>query len=367
MKKRTITLVTLCTLVAVMLAGCGSSSASDTVFNSKEASAAAESAYEYSDDVYDYDYEAPEAAMADSSASGSARDNNVTDAELVSNSNRKLIKTVNLTAETREFDALIANISDRIVSLGGYAESTDIQGNSYGSSNGERTAFIVARIPAPKLDSFVQSVSDASNITNKSESAEDVTLQYADIEAHKESLKIEQKRLNELLEQADDLESIIELENRLTDVRYEIESYESRLRMMNNQVDYSTVNLNVREVKEYTPEPVEEKTFGQRLTEEFLESCEDAWEFIQDFIIGFIAFLPTLLVLLIILFIIFIIVFGIVKAIIAIVKSGNKKRAAKNAGRPQVKKAQPVQAQAVATPPAKEDSKPEENKETNNG
>lgn len=333
MKKRKLTLTICSVTAAAILAGCGGSAASDGSYNAKSeaapVAAAEEAAVDFSDDLYDYDYEAAEADVEEpTEAAGSSGGESVSDSEIMRSSNRKLIKTVNMSAETREFDKFIDNIKDRIESLGGYAESTNVSGNSYDSYS-ERYANIVARIPADKLDSFVTGVEKASNITNKNESVEDVTLQYADVEAHKESLKIEQTRLNELLEQADTLENIIELENRLTEVRYEIESYESRLRMMSNQVQYSTVYLDVREVKEYSPDPVEEKSFGQRLAEEFLDSCENAWETIQDFVIGFIAFLPTLLVILIILFVVFIIVFGIVKAIIALVKKLNKKSSSK--------------------------------------
>lgn len=356
MKKKILLTLLSFTVTAAFLAGCGGSSSADSSnYVSKAAEPIAQAAAESADYAYDaelYDYGVEEEAMADTSEStaGSSRNEGeaASDQEIMSNSNRKLIKTVSMSAETREFDKFIANVTDKIDQLGGYAESMDVSGNSY-DNHSERNAYIVARIPATKLDLFVSDVSDHSNITSKNESAEDVTLQYADVEAHKDSLKIEQQRLNQLLEQADSLENIIELENRLTQVRYEIESYESRLRTMNNQVEYSTVNLNVREVKEYTPEPVEEKSFGQRLAESFIDSCEEAWETIQDFIIGFVALLPMLLVVLIILFIIFLIVFAVVKAIIAVVKKSGKKN-------------KPKTAQALPTPPAKVDA-PEENKE----
>lgn len=368
MKKRVFCVVLASICVAATLAGCGGSSstaASEKSVRNESAEyyddeAIAAAAPAYSDDIYEYGeteeaYEETSSASAGSSASS---EDVPSDSEIQSNSNRKLIKTVNLTAETREFDSLIANVTERINSLGGYAESMDINGNSYDIDN-ERSAYIVARIPANKLDSFVKEVTDASNITSKNESAEDVTLQYADVEAHKESLKIEQERLNQLLEQADTLENIIELENRLTQVRYEIESYESRLRTMNNQVVYATVNLSIREVKEYTPEPVYEKTFGERLAEEFLESCENAWETIQDFIIGFVAFLPTLLVIIIILSVIALIVLAIVKAIIAIVKKAGKNKTQKAAAKPA------PAAKPVAVPTVKPAAKPEEAKPEN--
>ena len=337
MKKRTGAIAITAVIISIILAGCGSgSSSSDSgSYNSKEAIAEAAAAEpEYSDDLYDYDYAAETEEAYDNSAGGSSTaaggGEAVSDSEIMANSNRKLIKTVNMSAETREFDKFVANITDKINTLGGYAQSTDISGNSYDSYS-ERSAYIVARIPTNKLDFFVSEVAEHSNITSKNESAEDVTLQYADTEAHRDSLKIEQERLNKLLEEADSLETIIALEQRLTEVRYEIESYESRLRTMNNQIVYSTVNLNVREVKEYTPEPVAEKTFWQRLTEGFLDSCDEAWETIQDFIIGFVSLLPMLLVLLLILSVIFAIIFGIVKLIIKIAKSSGKKKTQKTA------------------------------------
>ena len=348
MKKRTIMTVLAGILTAAVLAGCGGSSASSSEKMASEpmyedagyAYADAEEAM--TDDVYEYE------GSSATGASNTADTDVPTDSEIQSNSNRKLIKTVNMSVETREFDKLIANVTERINSLGGYAESTNIQGNGYDSYSA-RSANITARVPANKLDFFVQGIEAESNITSKNESAEDVTLQYADVEAHKESLKIEQQRLNQLLDQADTLENIIELENRLTEVRYEIESYESRLRTMNNQVVYATVNLDIREVREYTPEPVEEATFWQRLTEGFLDSCEEAWETIQDFIIGFVSILPMLFVTLLILGVIFAIVFGIVKLIISIVKSSNKKSAAKKAAKAEAQ-AKAAQAKAAAQP-----------------
>jgi len=306
-------------MVSFVLSACGSGSAKSDSYNGYEAAVASE---EYSAGDYDYyDYAAEEASsdeVYEYKSSGSEGEE-ITDSDVQASSNRKLIKTVNMSVETREFDELISNISSKVRQLGGYLENSEINGNSYGYTSG-RTAYMVARIPQENLDSFVTNIESQSNITNKNESAEDVTLQYSDVKSHIDSLKIEQDRLNVLLEQADSLETIIALESRLTEVRYEVESYESRLRSMDNQVTFSTVNLNISEVKEYKPEPVEDPTFGERLSEEFIESCASAFVVIQDFVIGFIAFLPKLLVLLIIFGVIGGIIFLIVKGVIKVVK-----------------------------------------------
>ncbi len=167
-------------------------------------------------------------------------------------SNRKLIRTVRLNVETREFDALLKSVNEKIGTLGGYTEQSDVSGRQL-NRNGEpisRYASLTVRIPSQHLDSFVSGVEESGNVTNKSESVEDVTLQYSDVESKKKSLEIEQERIWALLEKADTLEAVIALEERLSEIRYELESMESRLRLYDNQVEYSTVHLYIDEVKE---------------------------------------------------------------------------------------------------------------------
>lgn len=360
MKKRFSLFVSGIIAASIMVGGCGSSESDyavpseafaeeysyDMGGSSNGASMKMAEQEYYDGDVYE---------TVNEEATAEASEYESDDESIAATANRKLIKTVNMTVETREFDKLMDTVKTKVESLGGYIENSNISGNSYNGSS-SRDAYIVARIPAKSLQNFVTLIEDKSNVTNKSENAEDVTLSYSDVEARKESLKIEQERLNALLEQADTLENIIELENRLTEVRYELESYESRLRTMDNQIDYSTVNLNVYEVVEYTPEPVDELTFGQRFSREFKEGCEDAFEMIQDFIVGAASFIPRLLVLLVILGIICLIIFLIVKGIIALCKKIGIKRAKK--GRKSSK-----YATAVESPVEKSEEKTDSAKE----
>ena len=335
-KKNYLALFISVMVVAMALAGCGSSSynkamesfAEDSYDYYEEPVAAYDGGYAeeemYSDDIY-------EAKMATSDESASAENGELSEEQLEkSSSNRKLIKNVNMSVQTKEFDALIETVTNKIDALGGYAEELNVSGYSYdASSRSTRSAFVTARIPAAKLDAFVSTVSNNSNIISKNESTNDVTLEYSDVEARRNSLRIEQERLNELLKQAENIDVIIELENRLTDVRYELESYESRLRNIDNKVDYSTVYLDIQEVKDYTPVVTPEKTFGQRVAEGFLSGCSDALEGFQDFIIGFLTMLPGLIVFLLILAIIAFIIFLIVKLIIKLVKKTQAKKTVK--------------------------------------
>ena len=79
-----------------------------------------------------------------------------------------------------------------------------------------------------------------------------VILEYVDFESRKTSLLAEEQRLIELLEKAENLTDVIQLEDKLSEIRYEIDRIESSLRTFDSLVSYSTITLNVQEVKDYT-------------------------------------------------------------------------------------------------------------------
>ena len=309
-------------LAAACLSGCGSSdSASSKSYAADEDTvAAAAGAYEesYYDNSYDYDMEEPvveeyarEAGVEVSK--GVLTDDPEAEAEIEGAlDDRKLIKTVNMDVETETFDELVDKVLSRINSLGGYPENTSINGDNYGSTT-KRYAYITARIPADKMDVCVEEISGNSNVLSRNESIDDVTLNYVDMEAKKKSLQTEYERLNKLIETADDLETLILLEERLAEVRYELESYESRLRTMDNQVRYSTVNISIHEVVKYTPTPTHEETLLERMGNSFSNSCSAMLEGLKELLVIFVALLPFLLLLAVVALVIFLILRVILK------------------------------------------------------
>ena len=208
----------------------------------------------------------------------------------------------------------MGSISNQIASFGGYVEYMNVDNGSYYSSRSRRYANITARIPAKQLDAFLNQVSEVANITNKTESVRDITLSYVDMESHKNMLIAERDNLMKLLEQAETIEEMITVEDRLTEIRYQIDTMESQLRTYDNQVDYSTVTISVSEVISYTPAPTVEKTTWQRIAEGFLESLSDVGNGIKEFFIGFIIAIPYLIIWAIIITVIVLIIKNILKA-----------------------------------------------------
>ena len=219
-------------------------------------------------------------------------DTEVTQAEAT---DRKLIKTVEMTVETKEFDAVLDGLNEQIKACGGYVESMNTyNGSIYNSWRSSRDASMTIRIPVENLDTFLDTVTSISNVIRRSDKVEDVTLTYVDLQSHKEALQTEQTRLLELLEKAESVEDIITIEERLSDVRYQIESMESQLRTYDNKITYSTVNLEIEEVQELTP--VEEETVWQRISGGFVDSLHSVADGFVEFGIWLIVNSPFLVI-----------------------------------------------------------------------
>lgn len=283
---------------ALLLSGCGSSG-SAVATTSEAYNGAATTAAEY-DGYAEYDA----AEMADTSdIYGSEMDGGLApEVNGPQNTNRKLIRNISLEVETQDFSTLIANVTNRVKSLGGYIESSNIYNGSNYSGVVQKNASMTLRVPSAQADTFLAEVSAQSNITQQNESVNDVTLEYVDLESHKKVLIAEQDNLLEMLEASTELEDMITLESRISELRYQIESMESQLRTYDNKVDYTTIVLHVMEVKELTPvieeEPEEENPGAwERISTGFMDDLNSVLTVLGNIAIGIITRIPSLIVL----------------------------------------------------------------------
>ncbi len=207
----------------------------------------------------------------------------------------KLITTVNMDVETRQFDEAVSGLETRIAELGGYIENMDTyNGSRYSSSGSSRHSDMTVRIPQGRLTEFLTAVSGVSNVIRRSENVVDVTLSYADMESRRNVLRTEQSRLLEFLDRAETVEEIISLEERLSEVQYQLESMESKLRTLDNKVDFATVNLNISEVQELTP--VAEPDLGERISQGFIGSLRNIRDGAAELLVWFVISSPYLLI-----------------------------------------------------------------------
>ena len=208
-------------------------------------------------------------------------------------SERKLIRTIDLNVQTRDLQGLLELINERVAELGGYVESS-WQSGAEGYSD-QRSADIRVRMPAEKTDEFLDTALSGAVVTYRSETTEDVTLRYTDLEARMTALETEQDRLMELLAEADSIESVIAIESRLSEVRYEIESIGSQLRNYDNLVSYDTISISISEVR--VIESGTKDSFSDRVKSGLESNISRLKDGATDFAVALIISLPFILIL----------------------------------------------------------------------
>ena len=275
--KKTLSVLLILLLILGMLTGCGASSSQYEKTEAAapmEAPAATEAAMEE--------------ALYDEAGSG------ISSTATAMPENQKLIRTVYMDAQTTSMDAVMSWLEGRVAELGGYFEQKSIRrSGSRDDGSYYRYADMMIRIPAEHLDGFLEQVGQNAVVTSTREETENVTLQYVSTKSRVEALETEQKRLLELLENAETMEDLLTIESRLTDVRWELENYASQLRVLDNQVDYSTVYLNINEVDK--PKVVAERTVWQKIGDGFSENAGDMWDGLVNAFIWALTMIPYLI------------------------------------------------------------------------
>ncbi len=295
--KNYLSLILSILLIACLLTGCGAAVKYETAAAEAEPMEAA---------AYDMEMGANGAALTSGSTAAST----------TLPESRKWIITVYMSAETDDLDAMTKNLDRHIQALDGYVEDQNVYNGSTRSNRRYRNASMTIRIPAEQVDNFVTEVEAFANVISKEKNLEDVTLNYVATESRVQALETEQERLLELLSQADNMTDLLEIEARLTDVRYELENYASQLRLYDNQIDYATIHLDISEVQEYTP--VEEPTLWERISGGFTDSLKGLGESLQNLLVWFVVSLPFLAVY-----------GGIAVAVILVIRRLRKNRKAK--------------------------------------
>lgn len=200
---------------------------------------------------------------------------------------RKIIKEASLSAKTEDFDGFISGLREKTTADGGFVQSYSSNG-----TDGKRRATLELRIPADKFDAFIASISEKASVANYQESIQDVTMQYADTESRIKALRTEQDTLLGILETAKDLDSVIKLQDRLSDIRAEIESYESQKRVYDSLISYSTLTVYTQEVERIPSASGEKQSVWQEIGSSLSDNLYQIGQGFRAFFIWFTGNLP---------------------------------------------------------------------------
>lgn len=287
-------------LLLALLAGCGASSGvtADSASDSASAPSSNEMAAADSGFSTEVAEETTDAAASESDAP--AEDGGETAAQ--SDLTEKLIYSADLMVETTRFDEAVSAVNDLVERMGGFLENSNVTGSTrYGSDGSvrlvDRFATYTLRVPAARFQEALSQAGDIGNVVQSGTQLDNVTTQFIDQEARQASLEVEEQRLLELAAQSPDVETLVALEARLSEVRYEIEAIERSLRDLQNQVDYSTIRLSLYEVATYTPTASVQRTFGQRMGDALRNGWSGFVDGAEDFAVFLASALPALILL----------------------------------------------------------------------
>ena len=236
-------------------------------------------------------YEGNGGAYADGGYTGGAES---TDKDVVLDENRKIIKNVNESVQTDAYDDFMTSLNEAITHVGGYVSSSNFSGENYYNNDSLRRANLTVRIPAANLTEFVAKVESIAVVTSYSESVQDITEAYVDVESRIKVLEAEESALLAILSKSETTSDALEVRKLLLDVQSDLASLRAQKSSYDNRVEYSTVYLHVSEVRRAN---VQNPTFFEEVSANFSDSIYSIGEafraiavwFLGDFLYIFIA------------------------------------------------------------------------------
>lgn len=274
MKLSRIKKIFLITLTTILLFGCGDSGISDNK----------------SDGYYDNGY-------SENINSGLVGNQNYGDS--IENSNnsseyeQKIITNADLSIETKDFDKTLEIINNSIAENKGYTQSSNIRKHTSYNNGGElRYADIVVRIPADKLNVFLNAAETSGNVVSSGLDSDDITTQYYDLQADIKSLEAQEERLQELYDKAKTINELISIEERLSNVRNQINKKKTLIQNYDLLTKYSTVTITIEEVEVLTETS---NNFLSVIGTAFKESLVNFKDYLIDLIVLLIYAAPFIL------------------------------------------------------------------------
>ena len=211
---------------------------------------------------------------------------------------KKLILTGNLNLETQNINDILSKLLSNVDKYGGYVQKS----STYTRGNDTRVYEATIRIPADQYQSFLNDAQGLGNVVSYSQEVEDITDSYTDIEARLNSLKAQEQKVLEFYKSANTIEDLMAVEERLSQIRYEIEYYESTIKNYDLLVAYSTLHITLQETKVYTPTST---SFFTRLANSFKNGFTNFIDNIGDFIIELVYNIWTILLLIAIAYLVY--------------------------------------------------------------
>ena len=208
---------------------------------------------------------------------------------------KRIIKDGRLSLRVHDLESTKVKIDTLIKIYGGYYAN-----ESFNNSDRELSYNLRVRVPSANFELFIAEIEKGDGeILFKEIDARDVTDQFIDLETRLENKRNYLKRYNDLLNRANSVKDILEIEEKIRVLEEEIESTTGRLKYLSDLVDYSTLNLTVSKQKPFRYTPEARHQFSERLK----QSLSGGWFGFIDLLLFIIKIWPLWVVIAAIIFV----------------------------------------------------------------
>ncbi len=204
---------------------------------------------------------------------------------------RKLIRTAELRFMVDDLMRSSRNIESATIQNAGFISSVNQTNSSYTVNN-----TIVVRVPIDSLDKFLNEIASEAIYTDyKRVNSRDVTEEYIDISSRLETKReVRDRYIAILRSNAETVEDILEVEEKIGRIQEEIEAIEGRLKYLNDQTELSTVTVTIYQKVAYVQQPDRnEKPFGAKLK----EGLRDGLDLLSFLVVGLVTIWPLVVLI----------------------------------------------------------------------
>lgn len=212
---------------------------------------------------------------------------------------RMIIRSGTMSVEVDKYDETEGRVKEIARKYSGYVTNSNSQLNV----NGKKQGTITLRVPSEKFEGLLGELRQTGKVMNENISGRDVTEEYMDSEARLKTQKeLEERLLKLLTEKTARLTDVVEVEQKLSGVRENIEKTEGRMKYLKDQAFYSTLAVSL-----YEPSLLTTSTGGgffYEIEQSFRKGLNGFTAVLTGIITGLIALLPILIIAFLIIYLI---------------------------------------------------------------
>ena len=154
---------------------------------------------------------------------------------------RKIIQSTSIDVKVEEVGRNFQEIIRIAETAGGFVASS-----SFTNAEDGQIADLTIRVPADRYQDVLAQIRGMGEVGQESSDANDITEEFTDLQARLRTLSATEQRYLELLTQAESINDILVVQDRLDGVRGQIEQVQGRVNLLNELTDLATITAHLR-------------------------------------------------------------------------------------------------------------------------